>query len=274
MSSDSHEPYLLLGTARREQLEKSLRHAVDEWRGQWGSGASSPLNIEIAPLFSRLSIASSGPRQQVFEVTSGARGLLLTAAFAAEAPADLLGISSPRVTSDGPGEAANAVLHKAMHALCVQIGRAALKNDLGDDLSVTLVSAERTQRDPLQGRTLQVIVRSNPDRPAVRLQLFPTFVAALLPSSRHKASEPLASRRGAVATQSIALQAVLGEAEVALAELARLQVGDVILLNTLVSGSAQLSLPDGRVLAQARLGSSDGRRAVSAMTRPAGQSAR
>lgn len=270
MSHEEHEPYLLLGTARREQIEKSLRQAVDEWRKQWGSGASSAVSIEIAPVFSRPSSASSGPRQHSFEATSATRGSLLLAVFAAEAPAELLGIASSRVTSDGPGEVANAVLRKAMHALCVQIGRAARI----DDLSVTVCSAERTQREPLSSRTLQVIIRSSPDRPAVRLQLFASFVAALLPSSRPKSSEPLASRRNAISMQTLALQAVLGESEVALAELARLQVGDVILLDTLVSGTAQLSLPDGRLLAQARLGSSDGRRAVSVMPRPAIQSPR
>jgi flagellar motor switch protein FliM len=67
------------------------------------------------------------------------------------------------------------------------------------------------------------------------------------------------------------VQAWLGDADVALSDLAKLQVGDVILLEANVTDGGYLALPDGRQLAQIRLGSASGRRAVSVVGKAAGR---
>jgi flagellar motor switch protein FliM len=62
--------------------------------------------------------------------------------------------------------------------------------------------------------------------------------------------------------------------EVSLSELANLQVGDVILLEANLSGAGHLALSDGRQLAQIRLGSAAGHRAVSVIGKSTGQPSR
>jgi flagellar motor switch/type III secretory pathway protein FliN len=142
--------------------------------------------------------------------------------------------------------------------MCSRLARP--KSD--EAVNVTTPSAE--QLSEVWARYgLSMTVRVGADRVLMRARLLPQLLLAMLPASLAKPAEALVSRRRAIGAEEVPVQAWLGDAEVALSELANLQIGDVILLDANVTGAGYLALPDGRHLAQIRLGSASGWRAVS-----------
>jgi len=261
-ASDHCDAIVLLGGVRRKRIADTITQVVEEWRREWSANSHAVLEIDVADALCRRP-AFAGARAMTFGAS--ATDELLAIAVSADSQHELLGLAVPRVTSD-VGETANAVLTEALRDLCLRLTRARSH----EAVNVTTLHGERLSH--VWARYgLSVTVRCGADRALMRIRLFPELLLAMLPSSAVKHEEPLASRRSAIGTEAVPVQAWLGDAEVALSELARLQIGDVILLDANVAGAGYLSLPDGRQLAQIRLGSAAGRRAVSVVGKAAGR---
>lgn len=257
---ESCEPVVLLGASRRQRLVQLLRQAVEEWRQQWSGGSHLAFEVDVAEALCRKPAASVG-RAFAFSAAAGEHRLLAIS-VPLEAQYELLGIPAPRSIIEGGGETASAVVAEALRALCSKLARS-------PGVNVTALAAEKVPS--VWGQYgLTVTVKTAGERVLLRARLFPELLVAMLPSQPVKAAEPLVSRRSAIGMEPVGVQAWLGEAEVSLGELANLQIGDVILLEANLSGAGHLALPDGRELAQIRLGSAAGSRAVSVVGRTAG----
>lgn len=257
------EPIVFLGASRRQRLTQWLQQACDDWRQQWSGNSQASFEVEIADALCRR--PSLPAARQLAFATDGAAGHLLIAAVPAEMQCELLGVTAPRTLVEGTSETSNAVLAEALQALCQRVARAK--------------SSEAMPAAPLAGDNLArawsdygltVTVKTGVDRVLLRLRLFPQLLLAILPNEAAKPTDVLTSRRNAIGEESVEVQAWLGDAEVTLGELAALQIGDVILLDTSVSGTGQLTLPDGRAIAPVCLGSAAGHRAVSVVGKAAG----
>lgn len=256
------DPIVLLGTRRRQRLIETLERSIEEWRRQWSADHRAVFEIDVADALCRRPASAAGRT-----VAFGAKAAdeLLVIAVPLESQHELLGLSAPRIASD-VGETANAVIAEALHDLCARLARQTFK----EAVNVTKLQGEKLSQ--VWARFgLSVTLKMGPDRVLMRARLFSPLLLAMLPSSAIEPSEPLVSRRTAIGTEPVPVHAWLGEAEVALSELASLQTGDVILLDGDMADAGYLALPDGRRLAQIRLGSASGRRAVSVIGKTAGR---
>lgn len=253
---------VLLGSNRRKRIADTIKQSIQEWQREWGANSGAAFEVDVADaLCRRPSFAGA----RAVTVGASATDQLLAIAASTESQHEILGLAAPRAVSEA-GDTANAVLTEALRDLCLRLTRARSH----EPVNVTTLQGERLSE--IWARYgLTVTVRCGGDRALIRARLFPELLLAMLPSVAARHEEPLASRRSAIGTEAVPVQAWLGDAEVALSELASLQIGDVILLDANVTGAGYLSLPDGRQLAQIRLGSSAGRRAVSVIGKAAGR---
>jgi hypothetical protein len=253
---------VLIGASRRQRLADTIKQSIDEWRRQWSASSHVAFEVDVAEALCRRP-AFSGSRAVTFGASASDQ--LLALAVPTESQHELLGLSAPRITADS-GETANAVLTEALRDLCSRLGR----SNSSEPVNVTTLQGEKLSQ--VWARYgLSVTVRMGTDRVLMRARLFPSLLLAMLPSATVKLSEPLISRRNAIGTEAVPVQAWLGDADVALSDLAKLQIGDVILLEANVTDGGYLALPDGRQLAEIRLGSASGRRAVSVVGKTAGR---
>lgn len=268
MSTQAHcEPVILLGASRRERLVQSLKQVIAEWRQQWSGGTPAGFEVDVADALSRRPTLHAG-RALTFSAAAGDERLLVIT-VPAESQHELLGLPAPRTVVDGGGETAAAVVSEALQALCSRLTRA----KAASAVDITSLSADKLPQ--VWGQYgLTVTIKTASERVLLRARMFPELLQALLPPQAGKPAEALVSRRSAIGAEPVAVNAWLGEVEVTLDELASLQVGDVLLLAADVNGAGHLSLPDGRELAQIRLGSAAGRRAVSVIGKTAGMPSR
>ncbi|MFC4312685.1 FliM/FliN family flagellar motor switch protein [Steroidobacter flavus] len=253
---------VLIGASRRQRLADSIKHSIEEWRQQWSANSHVAFEVDVAEVLCRRP-AFSGGRAATFG--ADAADQLLALAVPTESQHELLGLAAPRITADS-GETANAVLTEALRDLCLRLAR----SNSGEPVNVAALQGEKLSQ--VWARYgLSVTVRIGTDRVLMRARLFPSLLLAMLPSTGVKPGEPLVSRKSAIGTEAVPVHAWLGEADVALSDLAKLQIGDVILLEANVTDGGYLALPDGRQLAQIRLGSASGRRAVSVVGKTAGR---
>jgi flagellar motor switch/type III secretory pathway protein FliN len=247
---------MLLGTSRRERLTQLLQHTCGDWRQQWSGGLQGSFEVEIAESLCRRPTLPAG-RQLAFGL-EGAAGRLLIATVPVEMQCDLLGVPTSRTVAESTSDTANAVFAEAMQALCQRIARAKST----EAMTIAPLAGDNLAR-AWSAYGLTITLKLSADRVLLRLRMFPQLLLAMLPSQGIKPMDPLTSRRSAIGNEKVDVQAWLGEAEVTLGELANLQLGDVILLDTNISGAGHLALPDGRQIAPVRLGSAAGHRAVS-----------
>jgi len=83
------------------------------------------------------------------------------------------------------------------------------------------------------------------------------------PRSAERASSAVTRRRPAIAEERVSVEAVLGDAEVSLRDLAQLAIDDVIVLDRPLRAAGRLTMPDGTSVASIAIGRCGDRRAVS-----------
>jgi hypothetical protein len=254
------ESIVLIGASRRQRLIDAIKQSLSEWRAQWSAQDQVTFDVDVAETLCRRAVVG-GARAVAFGAS--AADPLLALAVPTESQHELLGLTSSRTTADS-GESANGVLAEAMRDLCSRLAR----SNASDAVNVTTLQADELSRAWAR-YGLSVTVKAGTDRALLRARLFPSLLLGMLPASNVKPIEPLVSRRNAIGIEAVPVLAWLGAADVALSDLAKLQTGDVILLEANVTDGGYLALPDGRQLAQIRLGSASGQRAVSVVGKAA-----
>jgi len=247
-------PLGLVGAAMVARLQAATEAALRGWSQRWGVDAS----CEAAPADDAAAASAPG---QAWLVEHGVR---------------------PAVRLAWPGRLHDA-LGRALYRLASAPAPGTLAADsvrhVADDLLQRLAEAWFVARwnapadsgaaapaDRVPPRWLAVV--------DVRLTVAGTPLPALVPALRFRstaapAAQPLtpAATVAAFAGAAARVEAVVGRAELSLGEVAQLQAGDVLLLDTRLLDPIALRIAEGTVALPAALGARDGARAVQLLPR-------
>jgi len=248
----SPRPYLLLGQSDHRALAERVDAALAAWQREWlADGAPDPVfSLEAAPRAERwLAAGSDGATHLQLGCERGwlAR---LGALAVGEPPMD----AAARSPASGPlatsvGEAMLEALARRLLGTAPAASAAALRWD-GEGVPPAWL-------EPGAGAAIYSLAPALP----LLLALSPALVAACLPKAARRVREPLAALPRAMEGCPVELQAVVGEAELELGELARLAPGDVIVLGRRLDEPLALQL-GAEPVAQVQLGTMGEGRAV------------
>ena len=255
----SPRPFLLLGGSDHRALAERVDAALAAWQREWlADGAPEPvLYLEGAPRAERWLAARSG--EAVHLLVGCAPGWL------AQLGAQLVG--QPQLGEPQAAPPAAAFAPRLGEALVETLARRLLGSTPAAAAAELRWDAEGVPQAWLAPGAGAAIYDLSPALPLV-IALSPALVAASLPKAPagRAGREPLAARSGAVETCAVELQAVAGNAELELGELARLAPGDVIVLDRALDEPLALQLGVHPV-ARVQLGTALGARAVQVVMR-------
>lgn len=261
-ASTSYTPILVIGESRRAAIARALRTILADVLGDWV--ASADVRVEVrthAEFRAHCKERRTGRAYTMRFADSHERvclcivdDRLLQAALdpSARGSVSLGGLSG--LAAQVQGE-----LHETLAARVASALRATLAGPSESWSLSDFVAEEALQRwivCSLEGAPAHVVIAMHPS--AVE-QLNPTKQPANRPL---EPLEPLVARRAAIRADSIALEAVLGEAEIGCGDLARLAEGDVLVLDQDLTATVKLQSVDGVLVSMAQLGRSGERLAL------------
>lgn len=255
-------PYKLFGTHERAALAAALEGSLAAWAAAW-LPTPGAIRIDCAPACETPARrAGRGPGSWIrLAGTQGGEWIA-----AAVAPDDLLvlaqalcGGADPRLLTAfaGSSEIAGEAADSALHELCASLlGSPQARSTRGDEAAppqsaFTAGSACYGAEITLGAAKMVLVTGAEWTLRLLRGRL-----------GAPGAAPRLAERRSGVAGQCVALQVVAGWAEMDVAALRGLAVGDVIALDARIDRPLVLAGAAGAPLCHARLGSRGGRRAV------------
>jgi hypothetical protein len=250
------EPLLLIGARRRAALHDTLVACVQAWRKDW-SAAADPVRVLLAEEVEHTCVRS-GPATCI-SMRSAAHGGLAWVHAEHDALAAWLGIAAhAEHSSPGSHVIAREFQAEMLRALCAVLARRA---HIDDTIVDATPGAERSNR---RARALATTIQIGASRAKTILLLSSRLVELLVPPrSVERASSAVTRRRPAVAEERVSVEAVLGDAEVSLRDLAQLVIDDVIVLDRPLRAAGRLTMPDGTGVASIAIGRCGDRRAVS-----------
>jgi hypothetical protein len=250
----AERPYKVFGAHERAAVAAAIEARVAAWAAAWLPEAAAP-RVESAPaseLEPRLAAAAGWTRHAAQNGESVA--LLVPEKDLQELAAILCGCTDARARAgDGVSEIAGELAQTALRELALSLldARAVSVSQAGpDDAWVPHCAAYAAEI--MLGAACVGVVSSA----AWTLRLLKEKLPRPQPAR-------LSDRRSAVAAQTVRLQAVAGWAELDCGVVQALAVGNVIALETRIDRPMTLATMSGTALCGARLGSLEGRRAVS-----------
>jgi flagellar motor switch/type III secretory pathway protein FliN len=256
-------PYLLLGESMRRELTRRLRECIEYWRREWADERSPEFRLELhearahgAKVDWRGAVCFHVGSQMMFIVPT--RMTPWVSGMHAHVPSD----SSDRQRPQGPATIAAALEMEALSVLANRIFDSAGMQRAVLERGTLFTEAAAHERGA--ARCLRVSVWPGECVNPFVLSISPALASGLLPTRRPTLmnQERMERRSAAVTPRDVGLEAVLGTAEITVADLARLAVGDVIVLNASLSEPAELKIRAGERIAAVSAGSCGGRRAV------------
>jgi hypothetical protein len=250
-------PFLLLGDTRRRALASAVRTRVERWRGQWAPEQKAVVRIEIPESQER------DPRLQeaaCFRMADARPALvIIVPARSVLQVVGVLGDAESRAFGP-PHGLAEKLEHAALSALLREFRT---PDVLDPSLERIAGAAAEVQHQYIVQRYTPALVTLGESQCPVLLLLSPELVGALLPAGGSPiGAERLDRRSAAVAQEVVAIEGVLGEGEVSVSELARLAVGDVIVLDQKLGDPASLAIRGGARIVDGAPGRLDERWAI------------
>lgn len=254
-------PLLLLGEKGRAHLVACLTRLVEQWRDAWLQGHAPAVAVEI-----------HDPRSQPVDIRVH-ESVCFRVRTGIDVP--LVLIAPPRAIHEVMGVSAScsgtAALIRDDNSLAAVLELEAVRRFAAALLPASAsVNVERTPQTAPEifraydaARYIRAVIHLGERRSALSVLLAPAFAESLLPKrSTAPVGETVERRRGALGDETVAVDAVLGTAEVPVAELAALAVGDVIVLNQGLADGAELAVRGGKRISGAALGRVEGKRAL------------
>jgi flagellar motor switch/type III secretory pathway protein FliN len=250
------EPLLLIGARRRAALREAFVACVNAWRKEWTT-AADPVRVLLAE-----EVEHGGSRSGhavCMSMKSATHGKLAWIQAEHDALPGWLGVAAHTEPNSLSSHAVAREFQVEMtRALCTTLARRARVDD------ATVECTSGTERPDRRCRSLAVTIQMGSSRAKTTLLLTPRLVELLVPPrSGERSSATLGRRRPAIAEERVSVEAVLGDAEVSLRDLAQLAVDDVIVLDRPLRAGGRLTMPDGTNVASIALGRSGERRAIS-----------
>jgi flagellar motor switch/type III secretory pathway protein FliN len=258
---DGVTPIMLLGDTRKRVIGEYVRAGVERWRRAWAEDPKPRITVEVAGTESLVGRWSS---QSCFQANSarGATLCMFVAPRCLPAIAGLRGwVPDAAHRQSDPDTLAARLEFEGLQRLARELLSGARTEMTTFERTPLPVPAAIRQfgaaRCPVASITL------GEAEATFSIVLSPVFVAALLPTRNDsQQDERVEPRKSAVAEQSVGVEAVLGHAEVSIRELAQLAVGDVIVMDEVLSDPGSLQVEGGGRVCRVALGRLDGRRAV------------
>lgn len=256
LESSTAQPLLLIGARRRAVLHHALIGCIDSWRLPW-SATRDPVRLLSAQEAGHPSVRSS--HSTGLTIASAKHGNLASVYADLEALPTLLGVTThAELGASDPHGLAREFLVEVLSSLCAELAKHARVDD------AVIEAARGTEPPNLRARFFPATVQVGSAKPRVALFLTARCVELLAPPQvANHMSPAVTRRRQAVASESVQVAAVLGEAEVSLRELMQLTTGDVIVLDQPLRAGGRLTMQDGTTVARVLLGRAGDRRAVS-----------
>ena len=251
-------PYRLLGATGRARLQQKLDGVVRRWLDAWGGKAAPAASVRIVDE-SDSAPGASAPCH-AFCVRVGAATATDLRLYAHRLGA-VLGVPLDRWSALTPHASATSLAERLWQGLA-----RGLVNELMDSASIAAWELDALDDAPAarnrwRGPPQEVRV-SVGDEVIASLILAPLLINALVPAVAPAGGARTEPCRRAIGNERIRLEAILGEAEMSLADFASLGEGDVIVLDTRLGGDCRLGVPGVAVVADAALGKHGTARAV------------
>jgi hypothetical protein len=256
-------PYLVLGESARKALAESVRARIERWRNHWLP--ERPMSVRVDVLEANEQVHDIRFHEAAcFRLAEGAR------------PSALLLLPNrcvPQIAG-ASGDVGDSLNGPALpHTLAAQLELESLRalarefRTLGTlDPTVERLcdtTALDLQRRYSALRYVSARVTLGESKCPLMFLLSPELIQSSIPGhARPAGSEVLERRSAAIADECIGIEALLGEGEVLICDLARLAVGDVIVLDRNLTEPAVLSVRGGGRIAAASPGKVDACRAV------------
>jgi flagellar motor switch/type III secretory pathway protein FliN len=255
-------PFLLLGETRRNALAEHVRTRVERWQSHWLPERRETARVEVFEYEDRshdLRLHDAA----CFRTAGGERAALLLIIPHKCVPhvAGVLGESCDSVGGTiQPGSIADQLRLEALQALVREFRTADVLEPVLERLDT---AATGVLREFTSLRYVGALISLGNAQCPVVLLMSPQVVSAAVGARALPAPmERLEPRRAAVGDEMVAVEAVLGDGEVMVSELARLAVGDVIVLGQRLGEPAALAIRGGGRIAGAAPGRVGGMRAV------------
>jgi len=256
-------PYLLLSDTRRHALAQRIGAALGRWRQSWAGEQTPQCFVDIPEDGIQSSVA--GWQDGVCFQAGPAKQPHVALLIPTRCLPGIVGVATDRTGAwvrpiDKDSLAAQLELD-ALRALTLEIlGPSGLEPFA---LECTTTSVADTLHELNALRYVAARIALGGAKSTFGLLLSPALASALMPARKQLSLPEHIERRGAAAAaQRIAIEAVLGSAEVSLQELTSLTVGDVIVLSEKLGAPSQVVIRGGEPVAKAALGCVDGRRAI------------
>ena len=260
-SGRTAQPLLLLGATRRAALRNVLSKCVESWRERWSTLCDS-VHVTLAE-DAEYPIERIGSGGLAAVATSESQGALIYLRAAPEALAAMIGLTTfgaDAGSTDTSRGIAGELQLETLRSLCDCIAQRARIDDVKVENKATSTPSGKSGRP----RYVSASVTLGAARARINLSLSARLVELLAPpSSQPHTADGVLRRRQAITNESVRVEAVLGDVELSLNELARLSEGDVIVLDQPLATMGSLTMPDGKHIAKILLGSAGAQRAVS-----------
>lgn len=248
----------------RRDLTRRLRECIEGWRREWADERSPEFRLELREA---RAYDAAGDWRSAMRFHFGVEGTSLTfivpsrmtpwiAGMRADYPRD--GFENHRPQNQ-PTIAATIEM-EGITVLASRIFESAGMQRASPERSVAIAPMHEFGA----ARRLHVSVWLKQCADPFVLSISTALACALLPKRPPAMAGPerMERRSAAVGPQDVALEVVLGSAEITVADLAKLAVGDVIVMSAALSEPAELKIHAGERIAAVSVGNCCGRRAV------------
>jgi len=254
-------PYLVLGETRRHALAEHVRARVVAWHRRWIP--EQPANVRVEVLEAPEPVRDARIHDAAcFRVSAARPGVVML--VPARCLPQVVGIlGDVGEGGGGAGQSHGLVGQLELEALCALARELRTPDALEPSVERMTGTVEQIQREYGALRYASALVTLGECKCPVVLLMSPELMSAAIPSRAAAAiAERFERRSAAVAQEVVGVEAVLGDGEVSVSELARLVVGDVIVLEKKLGEPASLAIRGGGRIVGAAPGRVDAMRAV------------
>jgi hypothetical protein len=265
MSTDA-VPLLLLGDSRRRAIADRVARSLEEWQRQWLPDLAQTIRVDIEDVRAR-PIDIRAHEACCFQVTAnGDTPLVLVVprrSLAGLVGAPSHGAEASSRFADDRSLAAALEREALLRLASCVLGKEPAREPAQIELTRLPQGAVDVLREFDAARYACACVTLGDARCVLDALISPALAERLLPERPvAPAVERVERRRSAAAEQIVEVDGLLGHAEVSLADLAALAVGDVIVLQQSLSEAGAIAVRGGERVTGAAPGRVDGKRAI------------